>query len=201
MTTIIFTYNNKNTIIQCKDEDNIKEIFERFCTKAGLDINSVYFLYDGNSLNNNLSVSQVACKRDKLTKSMNILVNESDQIDNNPSIIESKEVICPKCKEICLLNIIDYKKRNIHDNIRQYNNRRNSEPKYSYDNTPNLNFYKDRNISSHGKSNTAASTLNKYYNITSSKESNKIINQNVKESSVFKLNPYNSYKINSSRSG
>ena len=75
MTTINFTYNNKNTIIQCKDEDNIKEIFERFCMKAGLDINSVYFLYDGNSLNNNLSVSQVACKRDKLTKSMNILDN------------------------------------------------------------------------------------------------------------------------------
>lgn len=98
-----------------------------------------------------------------------------------------------------IINIIDYKNRNIHDSIRPCNNRRNSEPIFSNENTPNLNFYKNRNISSHGKSNTAASTLNKYYNITSSKESNKIINQQFKESSVFKLNPYNSYKINSSR--
>jgi len=96
-----------------------------------------------------------------------------------------------------IINIIDYKNRNIRDNIRPYNNRRNSEPIYSNENTSKLNFYKDRNISSHGKSNTAASTLNKYCNITSSKEGNRINNQNVKESSVFKLDPYNSYKINS----
>ena len=110
MTTINFTYNSKNTIIQCKDEDNIKEIFERFCTKAGIDINSVYFLYDGgNSINTNLSVSQVACNRDKLTKSMSILVNETDETNNNPSIIESKEVICPKCGENASIFIEDFK--------------------------------------------------------------------------------------------
>ena len=85
----------------------------------------------------------------------------------------------------------------LHKTIRSCNNRRNSEPLYSNDNTPYLNFDKDRNISSHGKSNTATSTLNKYFNIITFKNGNKIINLQAKESSVFKLDPYNSYKINS----
>ena len=110
MTTINFIYNSKNTIIQCNDEDIIKEIFERFCIKAGIDIESVFFLYDGNKcVNTNLSVSQLACKRDKLRKSMNILVNESEQINKEPSIIESKEVICPKCGENASIYFEDFK--------------------------------------------------------------------------------------------
>jgi len=177
---LILDYNNGELSDRNKDEKNSKiiELMENILLEKdkNKENNEEYFI-------------------NKIKKEYNFLLSYNNLL----KLIKSfdRDTLLTKMEKI--INIIDYKKRNIHDNIRQYNNRRNSEPKYSYDNTPNLNFYKDRNISSHGKSNTAASTLNKYYNITSSKESNKIINQNVKESSVFKLNPYNSYKINSSR--
>ena len=96
MTTINFNYNSKDVIIQCDENDNIKKIFEKFCNKTGSNLDSLYFLYDGNSnIDTNLSIIQVANKEDKIRKYMNILVKDIDDIDKDPSIVESNEVICP----------------------------------------------------------------------------------------------------------
>ena len=80
-----------------------------------------------------------------------------------------------------IINIIDYKKEsNYNINIKN-----NSDSK-----TPNLNFYKNNNISSYTKNNTSASTFGKHYYKISDKDNNQTINQNTKENSIFKINPY-----------
>ena len=177
---LLLDYNNGDLSERNKDEKNIKiiELME-----------NILFEKDKNKENNEEYFINKIKTEYSFLLSHNNLLNLINSFDRDTLLTKMEKII----------NIIDYKNKNSHDIIRSCNNRRNSEPIYSNENTPNLNFYKNRNISSHGKSNTAASTLNKYYNITSSKESNKIINQQVKESSVFKLNPYNSYKISSSR--
>ena len=110
MTTINFNYNSKDVIIQCDENDNIKKIFEKFCNKAGMNLDSIYFLYDGSSnIDTNLSVGQVANKEDKESKNMNILVRELNEIDEDPSIVQSSEVICPICGEKACVSFEDFK--------------------------------------------------------------------------------------------
>ena len=110
MTSIYFTYQNKITIIQCNENDIVKDIFERFCNKTGLNINLIYFLYDGNTnINTQVTIGELANKEDKIRKSMNILVNELNQINNNTSIMQSSVVICPKCGEVANLYFEDFK--------------------------------------------------------------------------------------------
>ncbi len=109
MTTIYFTYQSKNTIIQCNENDNVKNIFERFCNKTGLNINLLYFLYDGNTnINTQVTIGELANKEDKIRKSMSILVNELNEINDNTSIMKSREVIC-KCGEVANLYFDDFK--------------------------------------------------------------------------------------------
>ena len=52
MIEIIFNYKGNTTIIQCNKEEKMKEIFNKFKQKTGIDINSLYFLYSGNKLTN-----------------------------------------------------------------------------------------------------------------------------------------------------
>jgi len=175
---LILEYNDEYLNERNKDEKNMKiiELMESILLEKDKNkkYNEEYFI-------------------NKIKREYNFLLSHNRLL----SLIKSfeKDTFFTKFEKI--INIIDYKNRNIHRAIRSCNNRRNSEPLYSNDNTPNLNFDKDRNISSHGKSNTATSTLNKYCNIITFKDGNKIINLQAKESSVFKLDPYNSYKINS----
>jgi len=110
MTSINFDYNSKNTIIQCDENDNIKKVFEKFCNKSGLNLDSLYFLYDGSSkIDTSLSVTQIANNEDRIRKSMNILVKNLNDVDEDPSIVESTEVICPKCGGNACISFEDFK--------------------------------------------------------------------------------------------
>ena len=48
MVEIEFSYKQKNTIIQCQLNNKMIDIYKKFSSKIGIDINSVYFLYSGN---------------------------------------------------------------------------------------------------------------------------------------------------------
>ena len=82
----------------------MKTIIDRFIVKTSADRNSIYFLYGGAILKEEQSLIEIISNEDKLRNQMNILVNSSfdDQNDHN-SIINSKEVICPKC--LCHINL------------------------------------------------------------------------------------------------
>ena len=106
---IEFNYQGQITIIQCNIKDNYSTIFQRFINKSNIDINSIYFLYSGNIIEGNLIIEQNINNTDKERKKMNILVNNKNEINDNSIIIKPKDIICPKCGDICKININDYK--------------------------------------------------------------------------------------------
>ena len=111
MKSILFLFNSNPTIIQCKKEDIMMNICNKFCAKINNEINNLIFLYDGRKINYQLTFNEHANENDKKNGKMNILVYQNEDINNNEiqNIISSKDIICPKYEEICLLNINDYK--------------------------------------------------------------------------------------------
>ena len=45
---------------------------------------------------------------DKENKKMNVLVYDRNTTNINERIIKSKDIICPKCGELCLINFDEY---------------------------------------------------------------------------------------------
>ena len=101
---IQLSYNCIPVTIQGSLNEKMKTIIDRFIVKTSADRNSIYFLYGGAILKEEQSLIEIISNEDKLRNQMNILVNSSfdDQNDHN-SIINSKEVICPKC--LCHINL------------------------------------------------------------------------------------------------
>ena len=51
MAKVIFNYNDIQTEIQCNINDKIKDIIKRYEIKIGKDISKLYFIYNGNKIN------------------------------------------------------------------------------------------------------------------------------------------------------
>ena len=109
MSEVEFIYKGEITIIQCRKDEKMKDIFNKFLSKIQkLDINSIYFVYSGNTnINGDLSFEEVANENDIKRNKMNIIVNDIDNIKNE-TIIKSKNIICPICKECIKMYIEDY---------------------------------------------------------------------------------------------
>jgi len=114
----------------------MKDICYKYANKKGIDINLIYFLYNGMQLDLDLDFDLNQLKEDK--NEINILVNEkckSTEITDN-GIIKSKEIICPTCKEICKIKINNYK-------IKLYDCKNNHEINNilldEFDNTQHIN--------------------------------------------------------------
>ena len=109
MAKVIFSYKGTETEIQCNINDKIKDIIKRYVIKVGLDISKVYFIYNGNKINDNLILNEIINEEDKGRNIMNILVNENIKTIIKENIIESKEILCPKCYENILIKLNEYK--------------------------------------------------------------------------------------------
>ena len=111
MATVLFIYNGAETKIQCNINDKMRVIVDKFIFKIKIEVNKAKFLYGGNQVNFDLTFFEQANQIDKQRKIMNILVYSNDTLKSsiNGGIIKSKEVICPQCKENCLIEIKDYK--------------------------------------------------------------------------------------------
>ena len=95
--------------MQCNINDKIKDIFKRFETKIGKDISKLFFIYNGNKINDNSFLNEIINEEDKRRNIMNILVNENIKTIIKENKIESKEIICPKCYENILIKLNEYK--------------------------------------------------------------------------------------------
>ena len=51
---INFNYKGQEVKIQCKKNENMNQIFKRYTSKINKDINNIYFIYNGNIINNNI---------------------------------------------------------------------------------------------------------------------------------------------------
>ena len=115
MNQVEFNYKGKKIFIQCKENDIMNGIIKRFINKALIDedkINTLIILYGGNIINDDkqqLSFNQIANKQDITRKIMSFVVEETPEIKKNNVLISSKDIICPKCKELILIKILNYK--------------------------------------------------------------------------------------------
>ena len=106
---IEFIYKGRLINVQCNEEEKLKNIYTRICSKIELDINKVYFIYNGSLLNEEFTIESVINKFDKSRKMMNIIVDlKYGQNDNKKNLAKADLIICPQCKEPAKIFIKDY---------------------------------------------------------------------------------------------
>ena len=109
MSKVVFLFNGLEMIIPCNKDEKLKEICKRFALKTNNEINNIYFLYNGNKINEELKFNELANREDNERNTMNILVYEINKTIIKDNIIKLNEIICPKCNENILVKIEDYK--------------------------------------------------------------------------------------------
>ena len=72
---ISFNYNGLPSIVECKRDELMKNICERFCKKIGGNIEDYDFKYDNKEVNFDLSFNDQAKKKDKINCLMYVFVN------------------------------------------------------------------------------------------------------------------------------
>ena len=110
MSKVEFNYKGINTIVLCKENEKMEEICKKYTIKSSIDINNVYFLYNGTQINLQLTYNQLINNMDRQREMMSVLVyNINSTIISNNKIIKSDFPICIKCKESVILELKEYK--------------------------------------------------------------------------------------------
>ena len=115
MYEVSFVYNGVETIIQGHNSEKMKDIFKKFNVKSLININSVFFLYNGEIINEELTINDLP-KPNLDTNKISILVydkNTNISIQNK-GLVKSKEIICPECKQNCLFKFDGVNKINLY---------------------------------------------------------------------------------------
>ena len=126
MTEIEFNYNGIITIIQVNSYEKLKDIISRYLTKIQKPNKKFIFLYNGKSIEEELTVSKHINEIDKQNNKMNVIVIDYDRTNQNiMKCKKSKNVICPECKESIKINIREetislYECRNGHSVEKQF---------------------------------------------------------------------------------
>ena len=112
MATIEFIYEQVSTFVQCKPEDKMKDIFQKFETKSGINLKTVFFVCGGRILNGELTYSEISKSKDNikvLVYQGNMDDKTKEQKDFNESITKPKFIMCPECHENIRYKLNDYK--------------------------------------------------------------------------------------------
>ena len=89
MINISFNFEGENIVIQANLDEKMIDIINRYLTKIRLDIENIYFLYNGIFLDKELVVNQVINKLNREEKKMAILVNLLDYENKNTNTKDS----------------------------------------------------------------------------------------------------------------
>ena len=109
MASVIFSYDGRESTIQCKSQDKMRDVCEKFVSKINVDINQIYFISGGNQLNLELTFNQLANTINKNSNEIKILVSDKIKNISKENLKQSNEIICPECKKNSLIQIKDYK--------------------------------------------------------------------------------------------
>ena len=126
MVSIEFDYRQIKTIVQANLNDRFETVLNIYKTKTNIDINSLYYLVNGIYIDKNDIIKNIMNSNDKQNKTIKILVNNiNSSIIQNNNLIKSKDIICPECKEICKMELKDYriklydcKKGHVNENLK-----------------------------------------------------------------------------------
>ena len=104
MASVEFINNENITIILCSPDDKMEEIIKKYILKTEKDINLIYFLYNGEKIDEKMTFTEQINDNDKKLNKMTILVIDKGFEPNPPEKI-SKYIICPTCEEYCRIFI------------------------------------------------------------------------------------------------
>ena len=105
MSNITFVYKGNEYIIQCEKNSKMNSVINSFFNKTLLQKDSVYFLCNGDMLDNEMTEDKIALSEDNKKKILVYDYNVKDQDE----IIKSNEIICKTCQESSRIEINDYK--------------------------------------------------------------------------------------------
>ena len=104
---ITFTYNGQNKIIECNRDEYMLDIYKRYALEIQVDLKKLFFLYNGSMITQEVKLENIIKNNEN---NINMIVNELDyEEDKEVSLKQSKDIICPICNEICIINLNDYK--------------------------------------------------------------------------------------------
>ena len=132
MAEVIFNYEGINSTIQCNEDDKMKDIIKKFLIKIQNEEDNLFYIYNGNKINYELTFNEQANDLDKNRKKMNILVNKNKDDINEKNEIISKDIICPECKDNILIDIKNFK---INLSGCNHNHNKNNIILYSFEET------------------------------------------------------------------
>ena len=109
MAKVEFIYEGKKNEIQCKEDDKIGDIINKYLNKIGKKKEDIYFLYSGQKLDENLAFNETLNNLDKDKKTMIVQAIDSivNEEENSSCLKKSEYVICPDCFEKAYLSIDD----------------------------------------------------------------------------------------------
>ena len=153
MAEVIFNYEGMITTIQCEINHKMKDIIAKFLIKSESKDKNLFYLYNGSQINNELTFEEQANDIDKNRNKMNIVVNKTDEEIDEIKEIESKEIICPRCKENTLLDINNFK-INLHGCKNNHNIKEILLHKYEETQKMNISLIKCNICNKNNKGNT-----------------------------------------------
>ena len=101
--TILFNESEKQ--IEIDKHTKIGSILNSYSKEIDKDINELYFIYNGDLINLEKYFEDICGKN----KEISILVYEYENESGNEELKISKDIICPICNELCMINFKDYK--------------------------------------------------------------------------------------------
>ena len=107
MVEIEFDYEQKKIIIQTNLNEKFEDAIKKLENKIGKNGEDLSFLFNGKVLRPKEIIKNIMGKKEKKEKKMKILVN--NLFEEKDRYIKPKDIICPKCQEICKYKIIGYK--------------------------------------------------------------------------------------------
>ena len=86
--TVIFTFKENTTILECSTKDKLINICERFTSKIKVNASKFNFKYNGKIINKELKYEELIIEKDK--NNMNIIVEEMNNENNIKNAIKDK---------------------------------------------------------------------------------------------------------------
>ena len=108
----IFIFDKEKIVIESSNNDYIDDICNKFIKKVNAQKSEMVFLYKGKKINKNIQINKYINKEDLKNNTINIFcikirhISKEKLLDNKNKL---KEIICPKCGEICKIKIDNYK--------------------------------------------------------------------------------------------
>jgi len=98
---ITFDYNGQEITIQCKINENL---FEKLSNTINKDLENMCLLYNGNVMKEDLDLKEIKDNQIKI-----LIIDFEFEREQNKSLKQSKEIICPICNELCEIKFNNYK--------------------------------------------------------------------------------------------